>query len=193
MISAGGTVLLRGHGPLRGHGLLRGHRGSSLLAAALTCLVLTAVIIVATPRPTTQIAVPVNYQNDLVRFRRVAPYPVLAPRGLLSGWQPVSSRFTVVPGGAVSWHLGFVTPSGGMASLEESNERPASFILRMTSNGNIMPGVWSGGAWWARRWRPDKDQRSMYRSAPGAFTIVVTGTSGWRELSVLADSLSQKP
>ena len=187
VISAGGTVLLRGHR------LLRGRRGSSLVAAVLTCLVLTVVIIVATPRPTTQIAVPVNYQKDLLRFRRIAPYPVLAPRELLSGWQPVSSRLAVVPGGAVSWHLGFVTPSGGMASLEESNERPASFILRMTNNGNIMPGVWSGDAWWARRWRADKDQRSMYRSAPGVFTVVVTGTTGWRELSVLADSIGQKP
>ncbi len=42
-------------------------------------------------------------------------------------------------------------------------------------------------------WRPDKDQRSMYRSALGSFTIVVTGTVGWRELSVLADSLRPQP
>ncbi len=161
----------------------------SVLVAALACLVMAALIIVLTPRPVTQIAVPVNYQGDLVKFRRVAPYPVLAPRSLPAGWLPVSSRLTVVPGGAVSWHLGFVTPSGRMASLEESSERPAPFILRMTSNGNIAPRIWSAGAWWARRWRPDKDQRSMYRSAAGAFTIVVTGTSGWRELSVLAGSL----
>ena len=98
----------------------------SVLAAALTCLVLAALIIVLTPRPVTQIAVPVSYQGDLVKFRRVAPYPVLAPRGLPPGWQPVSSRLTVVPGGAVSWHLGFVTPAGRMASLEESSRAAGS-------------------------------------------------------------------
>jgi len=168
-------------------------RVGSLLAAAVTCLILCALFLVATPRPTTPLAVPVNYQGDLVKFRRAAPYPVLAPRSLPPAWQPVSSRLTLVPGGAVSWHLGFVTPSGGIASLEESSERPAPFILRMTNNGNMLPGVWIGGTWWSRRWRQDKDQRSMYRSARGAFTIVVTGTAGWQELSVLANSLSQQP
>jgi Protein of unknown function (DUF4245) len=171
----------------------RRRRLAALLAAGLTCLVLCALFIVATPRPTTPTAVPISYQGDLVKFRRVAPHPVLAPRPLPAGWQPVSSRLTVVPGGAVSWHLGFVTPSGQLASLEESSERPAQFILRMTNDGNMLPGVQSGGKWWSRRWRPDKDQRSMYRSAPGACTIVVTGTAGWQELSVLADSLSQRP
>ncbi len=171
----------------------RARRLGSVLAAALTCLVLAALIIVLTPRPVTQIAVPVSYRGDLVKFRRVAPYPVLAPRGLPPGWQPVSSRLTVVPGGAVSWHLGFVTPAGRMASLEESTERPAQFIVRMTNNGDLLPRIWVGGRWWARRLRQDKDQRSMYRSAAGAFTIVVTGTSSWPELSALAGSLAEQP
>jgi Protein of unknown function (DUF4245) len=171
----------------------RAHRTASLLAAAVTCLIMAALIIVLTPRPVTPVAVPVNYQADLAKFRRLAPYPVLAPRGLPGGWQVVGSRLTAVPGGAVSWHLGYVTPSGLVASLEESSERPASFILRMTNNGNLLPPVWAGGAWWARRWRADKDQRSMYRSAPGAFTIVVTGTSSWAELSVLAGALAAHP
>jgi len=165
-------------------------RGARLLLLAVpACLALAALIIVMTPRPVTQVAVTVSYQGDLANFRRAAPHTVLAPQGLPAGWQPVSSRLTVTRGGPVSWHLGFLTPSGRIASLEESSERPAEFIRRMTNNGNMLQPVWSGGAWWARRVRPDKDQRSMYRSAPGAFTIVVTGTSSWPELAVLADSL----
>lgn len=166
-----------------------GRRARSLIVAALACLVFAAAMIIMTPRPVTQIAVPVSYQRDLVKFRQVAPHTVLAPEGLPSGWQPVSSRLTVVPGGPVSYHLGFVTPSGRVASVEESSEHPAEFIRRMTNNGNVLRPVWSAGAWWARRWRPDKDQRSMYRSAPGEFTVVVTGTSGWPELAELAGSL----
>ena len=172
---------------------LRSRPTGSVLAAALACLGLAAAIIVATPRPVTQLAVPVSYGADLAKLRAAAPYPVLAPRGLPAGWLAVNSRLTVVPGGAVSWHLGFVTPSGQLASLEESSERPYQFILRMTNNGNVLPPIWTGGAWWARRLRPDKDQRSMYRPAAGAFTIVVTGASGWPELAVLAGSLSSQP
>jgi hypothetical protein len=174
------------------HGAPTARGVRSVLGAALVCLGLASLTIVATPRPVTPIAVPVSYRADLAKFRAAAPYPVLAPRGLPAGWLPVSSRLTVVPGGAVSWHLGFVTPSGKLASLEESSERPAQFILRMTNNGDLLPRIWTGGGWWARRLRPDKDQRSMYRFASGAFTIVVTGTSGWPELSVLAGSLSSQ-
>ncbi len=164
-----------------------------MIAAVFGCLAASALLIVMTPRPVTPVGVTVNYRGDLAKFRLVAPYAVLAPAKLPVGWRPVSSRLTVVPGGPVSWHLGLITPSGLMASVEESSERPAHFILRMTNNGNILPPVWTAGAWWARRWRPDKDQRSMYRSALGSFTIVVTGTVGWRELSVLADSLRPQP
>ena len=162
----------------------------SLLAAAAACVVMAALIIVLTPRPVTQLAVPVNYQGDLVKFRQARAVPGAGAAALPAGWQAVSSRLDVVPGGAVSWHLGYVAPSGLMASLEESSERPAPFILRMTNNGDVLPPLRAGGQWWARRWRADKDQRSMYRSAPGAFTVVVTGTSGWTELSVLASSLA---
>jgi len=174
--------------------LVSNRRGArSVIAGVFGCLAASALLIVMTPRPVTQVGVTVSYRGDLTKLRRVAPHAVLAPIGLPPGWRPVSSRLAVVPGGPVSWHLGFVTPSGLMASVEESSERPASFIRRMTNNGNILPRGWSAGAWWARRWRPDKDQRSMYRSAVGAFTIVVTGTSGWRELSVLANSLRTQP
>lgn len=171
----------------------RGHGLASMVVAALVCLLLTAAIVVLTPRPVTQIAVVVDYHPDLVRFERAAPYTVLAPEGLPVGWRPINSRLTVAPDGPVSWHLGYVTPSGQNASLEESNERPAQFILRMTNNGNRLPPVWSGGTWWGRSWRQDKKQRAMYQSGPGPVTVIVTGTAGWAELSALAVSLRPQP
>jgi hypothetical protein len=169
------------------------YRAVSVIAGMFGCLAASALLIVMTPRPVTPIGLTVSYQSDLVKFRRLAPHAVLAPVGLPAGWQPVSSRLTVHPRGPVSWHLGFITPSGRMASVEESSERPKHFILRMTNNGDILPPIWSADTRWARRLRADKDQRSMYRSAVGSLTIVVTGTSGWRELSVLADSLRVQP
>lgn len=163
-------------------------RAGSLILAALACLLLAAAMIVMTPRPVTQIAIAVSYRSDLAKFQHVAPYAALAPEGLPTGWQLVSSRLTMT-GGVVSWHLGFVAPSGRIASLDESNERPAEFVRRITNDGDLLAPVWSAGEWWARRLRPDKDQRSMYRSVPGAFTLIISGTSGWRELAELAGSV----
>ena len=122
-----------------------------------------------------------------------ASYPVIAPQRVPAGWQAVSSRLTGRRGGLVSWHCGFVTPSGALASLEESNERPAEFIRRMTNSGNLLPPVFYGGTEWARRWRADKGQRSLYHSRPGGPTVVVTGNASWTELETLLASLRAQP
>jgi hypothetical protein len=167
--------------------------------SVLACLVIAAAAVLLTPRPSTDVAVPINYQGDLAALRRIAPYPVIAPLGLPASWQPVSSRLTGSGpgsghiGGLVSWHLGFVTPSGTLGSLEESNERPAEFIRRMTNSGNLLPPVTYGGVEWARRWRPDKGQRSLYHSTPGGPTVVITGNASWAGLETLLGSLRPQP
>lgn len=163
------------------------------VAWVLVCLVVAAIAVLLTPRPSTDVAVPVSYQGDLAALQRIAPYPAIAPQRLPAGWQPVSSRLTGRRGGLVSWHLGLVTPSGRLASLEESNERPAEFIRRMTNSGNLLSPAFHGGAEWARRWRPDKDQRSLYHSTPGGPTVVVTGNASWAELGTLLSSLRPQP
>ena len=163
------------------------------MAWVLACLVLAAAAVLLTPRPSTDAAVPVSYQRDLAALRSIASYPVIAPQRVPAGWTPVSSRLTGHRGGLVSWHLGFVTPSGTFASLEESNERPAEFIRRMTNSGNLLPPAYYGTAGWARRWRPDKGQRSLYHSTPGGPTVVVSGNASWAELETLLGSLRPQP
>ena len=163
------------------------------MAWVLACLVLAAAAVLLTPRPSTDAAVPVSYQRDLAALRSIASYPVIAPQRVPAGWTPVSSRLTGHRGGLVSWHLGFVTPSGTFASLEESNERPAEFIRRMTNSGNLLPPAYYGAAGWARRWRPDKGQRSLYHSTPGGPTVVVSGNASWAELETLLGSLRPQP
>jgi hypothetical protein len=152
----------------------------------------TAVIVVAVPRPQGVTPEIVSYQGDLAKLVRTAPYPVVAPEGLPASWQPVSTRLTV--GGAdgaaaVTWHLGYRTPSGMIASLEESNAKAASFILRMTNNGTPQPPVRVAGALWSQRWRSDKNQRSIFLPNGSGMTVVVTGNAAWRELYVLVASL----
>jgi hypothetical protein len=159
----------------------------------LVGLVVAAIAVLLVPRPATDTAVPVSYQHDLAALRGMASYPVISPQPPPAGWQPVSSRLTGHRGGLVSWHLGFVTPARRLASLEESNERPAEFIRRMTNSGNLLPPLSYRGVEWARRWRVDKDQRSLYHSTPGGPTIVVTGNASWTELEALLGSLRPQP
>ena len=159
---------------------------------ALGCLLGTALIVVAVPAPHAAEPVPVSYHGDLTQLAALAPYPAVAPAGLPASWQPVSSRLIV--GGAngagtVTWHLGFMTPDGSLASLEETNASSAAFVRRMTNSGTALPPARLAGQAWSISATPSRGQRSMYFTSPAGFTIVVTGNAAWAELRVLAASL----
>jgi hypothetical protein len=163
----------------------------------LGCLLAAAVAVVAIPAPHAAEPVTVSYRADLDRLTRLAPYPAVAPRGLPASWQPVSSGLAV--GGAngagtVTWELGYATPGGALASLEETNASPASFVRRMTNAGTVLlpvpppPPRLTGRAWTFSA-APARGQRSMYVTSPAGFTVVVTGNATWAELRLLAASL----
>jgi hypothetical protein len=156
----------------------------------LGCLLGAALIIVAIPAPHGVEPVTVSYRADLARLTAAAPYPAVAPAGLPGSWQPVSSALAHSVG-TVSWHLGFMTPGGSLASVEESNEAAAGFVRRMTNNGTALPPARLAGRVWQRSVTPARGQRSMYFSVTGAagFTVVVTGNAAWADLTRLAASL----
>jgi hypothetical protein len=160
--------------------------------AALGCLLGAAIVVVAIPAPHAAQPVPVSYRGDLTRLAALAPYPAVVPAGLPGSWQPVSSVLTV--GGAngagtVTWHLGFMTPDGSLASLEETNAAAAAFVRRMTNDGTALPPTRLADRSWSISATPSRGQRSMYFTSPAGFTIVVTGNATWAELRELAASL----
>jgi hypothetical protein len=161
--------------------------------SALGCLLAAAVIVVAIPMPHAAEPAAISYRGDLARLVRLAPYPAVAPAGLPASWVPVSSGLAV--GGAngtgtVTWSLGYMTPSGTLASLEETNASPAGFIRRMTNSGTALGQNRLAGQAWSLVSTPSRGQRSMYyTSLAGRFTVVVTGNATWAQLRELAASL----
>ena len=160
--------------------------------AALGCLLGAAIIVVAIPAPHAAQPVPVSYRGDLTALAALAPYPAVAPAGLPGSWQPVSTLVTV--GGAngtgtVTWHLGFMTPDGSLASLEDTNAAAAAFVRRMTNSGTALPPTRLAHQAWSVSATPSRGQRSMYFTSPVGFTVVITGNATWAELRQLAASL----
>ena len=164
-------------------------RGS---VSALGCLAGAAIIVVAVPMPHAAEPVTISYASDLGALARLAPYPAVAPVGLPAGWQPVSSGLAL--GGAngagtVTWSLGFITPDGALASLQESNADAAAFVLRMTNDGTTLAPSSVNGQTWRLSDVPPRGQRSMYRTSATGFTVVVTGDASWADLRELAAAL----
>ena len=181
--------------------------------AALGCVLGAAVLVVAIPAPHTAQPVAISYRADQAALARLAPYPAVAPAGLPASWTPVSSELTTggpvngpvngpvsrTGGGAggagtVTWALGYATPDGALASLEETNASATPFVRRMTNNGTVLlpdqpAPAGPGGRAWTFSATPARGQRSMYAVSPAGFTVVVTGSASWADLRLLAASL----
>ena len=164
-----------------------------MLRAIVTCVLLSAAALLVVPAEHARSPVQVSYGGDLATMTRTARYQVLAPAGLPRSWTPVSSGVAV--GGAngpgtVTWRLGFATPAGTFAALEETNASAAPFIRRMTNGGTARPPVTIGGRTWAASLATaDRDQRSLAVTTAAGVTLVVTGNADWAQLRTLAASL----
>jgi hypothetical protein len=130
-------------------------------------------------------------------LRLTAPYTSYAPQGLPATWRPTSSRLSA-PGPAsdpkkpITWHLGYVTPAGEYAALEESNQKPADDFIKQITDTDRAQGVRQvGGTGWTMYDHAGQD-RSLVRQADGV-TLVVTGTASYEELAVLAGALKPQP
>ncbi|WP_018653027.1 DUF4245 domain-containing protein [Actinomadura flavalba] len=164
--------------------------------AMLACLLIVGVIYLITPRSDNDVLPTVDYSDQLFTMRAAAPFPVHAPEGLAPGWRPTSSRVTGLAadgGDKVAWHLGFLTPSGRYAALEQSNEKPGDYIPRMTNSRAPTGAEEVAGATWQKYHRKDKGANSYARTLPNGVSLVVTGNTGYEELAVLVKSLREQP
>jgi hypothetical protein len=173
--------------------LTTGLGGFSLAMAA--CLLLVAAIYLITPRSDKEVLPTIDYRGQLWAMRNDAPYTVYAPEGLPPTWRPTSSRLHGLDGGGgpVAWHLGFVTPSDQYAALEQSNEKAADYVPRMTNNKKPVGTQQVNGVTWTKYHRKDKKANSLARTLPNGVSLVVTGTASYEELAVLAASLKPQP
>jgi hypothetical protein len=163
-----------------------------VLRAIVTCGLLSAAALLVVPAEHASTPVQVSYGGDLATMTRAARYQVLAPAALPRSWTPVNSGVAV--GGAngpgtVTWRLGFATPAGTFAALEETNATAAPFIRRMTNGGTARPPVTIGGRTWAASLTASRDQRSLAVTTAAGVTLVVTGNANWAQLRTLAASL----
>lgn len=182
--------------PVAAGGWFTGHPVLCGVRAILTCLLLSAVIIVAVPLQHAGPPPTISYQGDLATMIRTAHYTVVAPSGLPVSWSPVSSGVAI--GGAngpgtVTWRLSYATSSGTFAALEESDARAAVFIRRMTNSGTPQPSVRLAGRTWNASANAGRGQRSLFYTGPAGVTVVVTGNASWAQLRVLAASLRPVP
>ncbi|WP_320779760.1 DUF4245 domain-containing protein [Streptomyces sp. CRN 30] len=127
----------------------------------------------------------VDYSVELQTARRAASYPVAAPEGLPDSWKPTSVRFQGDRSDA--WHLGYHDPEGAYVSVQQSAEKPSTFIEDATQNAEDTGETQEIGD---RTWHRYEGERydALVLEDEGS-TTVVTGSASFARLTTMAEAL----
>ncbi|MGW0709040.1 DUF4245 domain-containing protein [Streptomyces sp. NPDC002643] len=127
----------------------------------------------------------VDYRVELLTARRAASYAVAAPEGLPNTWKATSVRFRADR--SDRWHLGFHDPDGEYVAIEQSAEKPSTFIPDATQDAaktgttqDIGDDTWT-------RYRGDRYDALVLRQ--DGSTTVVAGTASFDQLTKMAQAL----
>ncbi len=146
---------------------------------------MVAVIYVLVPRPDDVEPPPVDLAGAVEVARFAGDVPVVVP-DLGADWEVTSARRDR-PGDAepATWHLGYLTPSGGYAGLEVAEDVTATWLTRVTSDGTDAGVQDVDGTPWTAYESADPRRTSLVLE-DGSRTTVVTGSAVLDELVELA-------
>jgi len=127
----------------------------------------------------------VDFRVELLTARRAATYPVAAPEGLSDSWKATSVRFRGDQSDA--WHLGFQAPGGEYVQIEQSAQKPSTFIDEASQGGTATKTTQQIDG---RKWtRYSGGRYEALVLAERGSTTVVAGTGSFAQLTEMAGAL----
>ncbi|WP_431895751.1 DUF4245 domain-containing protein [Nonomuraea sp. bgisy101] len=167
--------------------------------ALFVCLALAVIIVVTAPTGREGQHVPrLDYTITVANYNRSVPYEVWAPAKDPADWIPNSNRIAKGADNSSVLSIGYATAPDAEderhhAMIVQGAEKPpAAFASRIANSDKSIGTVQIAGANWEKRFREDKNQRTLVRFLPDT-TLMVTGTADWPELTTLASTLKQQP
>jgi hypothetical protein len=133
-----------------------------------------------------------DYQAMLAAARGSLPFTALSPTGLPAGWELTSDNYQPEGESAADWHLGYQTPSGEYAALEQTTETLGQFLVGAASNAQQSGSVQVAGASWTEYTgtAPAAYKTLLFRhSSDGKSLEVVAGSAPLSDLETLIESL----
>ena len=164
----------------------------SLAVVAIFVVFLVAVTYRAKPDPVHV----VDPATSVETAQALAPFQVVVPVGLPTTWRATSARYepaasSSVPNAAL-WHVGYVTPAGAYASLDQASGEPSVLLGALVEGAHVEgPGTGPFAGW--QHWVTDSGDRQAYVLTGSASTVVVYGTAAVEELATLEGSLVPDP
>ena len=134
-----------------------------------------------------------SFQGTLGAARQEEPFTVLAPVGLPSTWRLTSADYQLPGDTAADWHVGYLTPSGGYVSLEQTTQSVAGFLADQHADAAPARAVQISGttpATWQRYTGTTPSAlRTVLVRTDGKANVLVTGSAPLAEVEQFAAAL----
>ena len=171
--------------------------GDMIRSLALILIPLVVITIIFTNTPNDHPVKEVDWKPVLAKAREEAPFEVLAPENLPSGWR--ATRVNWVPQGKPYlngeasprnlWQIGFLTPDDAFVDLNQGDVRPQEMVDQQSRDGTADGSSVVAGKTWQRLISPDGRTRSLVLTSPNS-TVVVTADLSYEALEAYASTLS---
>jgi hypothetical protein len=155
--------------------------------AATAAIVLVMVLI--TPRPSTNLVQPVDYKAAAQEIRDTAKLPVLTPKLLGSGWYSNSARWnSKTADGVDNWYVGFVGPKNQYLGITQGFKANPTWVM-LQLKGDLPQGAVSiGGKRWTVWQSTTKNDPAKTRD----YALVTDVTTGSNTDSILVYGTASK-
>ena len=151
-----------------------------LLAGAIWALV---------PRPNAEPLRAVDVAGAAARATGRLRFAPAVPQGLPAGWVPTSAGLRDSGDGVVTWHIGYVTPDGHYASIEQTAHANDQWEVIMDSGGAERPARVVDGTTWAQRFKDVRDVTALIHREQERTTMVTSKGGGLPSAEILARSI----
>lgn len=148
------------------------------------------VIVALVPRPNAQ---PIRSVDVAAAARAAAArlgFDPAVPQGLPSGWVVTEAGVRrSADDGIITWHIGYVTPDGHNASVEQAARVTPQWISIMDSGGLPRPSVQVDGTPWVQHYKDVRDVTALIHSGPDRTTMITSKVTGLADAELLARSI----
>jgi hypothetical protein len=159
-----------------------------IVATALGVLTLVAGMVLLVPRPN---AVPLQLVDVSAAARRAAPVLDFAPSvpSGLPGWTATTAVVRDGTDGILTWHVGFITPQGNYAGVEQATRSDFTWENALDSGGLWAGSVEVDGRTWAHMEKVERNTTALILRRPGRVTLVTAKGGGVADAVTLIRSL----
>ncbi|WP_230208896.1 DUF4245 domain-containing protein [Nostocoides sp. HKS02] len=136
---------------------------ANMIRSLLVIGVIVVGLIAIVPRVNTVSQPPVDVAGASVEIAKESGWPIERPVGLPDGWKATSVRYVRSTDGFMTWHAGYLSPTGNYVAIEQTQGPSALWIAAETNRARITGERQAGGRTWTTYVRDGKVQNKLGR------------------------------